>query len=98
MGWATRYIDQLCKGETIQFRPRGNSMIPLIKSGELCTVAPIEEIAVGDIVLCKVNKNQYLHLVTAIAGDRYQISNNKGRINGWTHRDKLYGLLIKVEP
>ena len=33
MGWATAYIDGLQKGETVQFRPRGNSMKGKIESG-----------------------------------------------------------------
>lgn len=67
MGWATVCIDKLKKGETVQFRPRGNSMKGKIDSGQLCTVVPIkaEEVNVGDIVLCKVNGSQYLHLVKA---------------------------------
>ena len=28
MGWATPHIDKLRRGETVQFRPRGNSMMP----------------------------------------------------------------------
>ena len=56
MGWATMYIERLKKGETVQFRPRGNSMSGKIDSGDLCTVVPAkkEELEVGDIVLCKV--------------------------------------------
>ncbi len=66
MGWATQYISKLAEGETVSFRPRGNSMVGKIESGQLCTVVPIpadEEIKVGDIVLCKVNGREYLHLV-----------------------------------
>lgn len=60
-------------------------MSPRIESGQLCTVEPVEptELEVGDIVLCKVNRSQYLHLVKAIQGSRYQIGNNRGGINGW---------------
>jgi hypothetical protein len=35
MGRATSYIDKLKKGETVQFRPRGNSMSGKIESGKL---------------------------------------------------------------
>jgi hypothetical protein len=42
MGWATRYIEQLKAGETVQFRPRGNSMAGRISSGQLCTVVPAD--------------------------------------------------------
>src|SRR5439155_15936835 len=79
MGWATPYIEKLKRGETVQFRPRGNSMAGKIESGQLCTVVPtnVEELNVGDIVLCKVNGFQYLHLIKAIQGKRFQIGNNR---------------------
>lgn len=97
MGWANRYIQKLQNGETVQFRPHGNSMQGKIESGDLVTVSPdISEIKIGDIVLCKVGFNQYVHLVKAKDGDRYQIGNNKGHINGWT--TKVFGKVIKVEP
>jgi len=99
MGWATPYIDRLKKGETVQFRPRGNSMSGKIESGQLCTVAPVnpEELEVGDIVLCKVNGNQYIHLIKAKQGNRFQIGNNRGRINGWVGANGIYGKCIRVE-
>jgi len=90
----------LQRGETTKFRPRGTSMIPLIHSGQLVTVEPLgaRVLAVGDIVLCKVDGRQYLHLVRAIGSDgRYQIANNRGGINGWCPRDRVYGVVVKVE-
>lgn len=99
MGWATEYISRLQRGETVRFRPRGNSMRGKIESGQLCTVEPVEPMAlkVGDIVLCKVNGHQYLHLVKAIRGDRFQIGNNRGRINGWVGANGIYGKCTSVE-
>jgi hypothetical protein len=84
MGWESEYITRLKNGEAVQFRPRGNSMTGKIESEQLCTVEPANPAAlkVGDIVLCKVNGKQYLHLVKAIQGKRFQIGNNRGRING----------------
>lgn len=102
MSWATPYITKLQAGETVQFRPRGSSMMPKIKSGQLCTVAPLDEnvpLAEGDIVLCKVNGKQYLHLIKAVQhGGLYQIGNNRGHINGWVNLKSIYGKLVKVEP
>lgn len=101
MGWATQYIAKLKDGETVQFRPRGNSMSGKIESGQLCTVTTIQdpsELAVGDIVLCKVNGSQYIHLIKAIQGKRFQIGNNRGRINGWITANSIYGKCIRVEP
>ena len=99
MGWADGHIARLLRGETVQFRPRGNSMVGKISSGQLCTVEPLREreLAVGDIVLCRVKGNQYLHLIKAIQGERLQIGNNRGGINGWITRRQIYGCLIAVE-
>ena len=98
MGWATELIAKLQAGQTVQFRPRGHSMKGKIESGQLCTVAPVtDELKVGDIVLCKVNGKQYLHLIKAVQGGRYQIGNNRGRVNGWVSRNGIYGKCVRVE-
>ena len=100
MGWADAHIARLTRGETVQFRPRGNSMVGKIASGQLCTVEPLgdHDLAVGDIVLCRVKGNQYLHLVKATQGERFQIGNNRGGINGWITRRQIFGRLLAVEP
>jgi hypothetical protein len=98
MGWASHYIEKLKAGETVSFRPRGNSMKPRIESGQLCTVSPVDPntLQVGDVVLCRVRGNEYLHIVKAIQGDRFEIGNNRGLINGWVGRNCIYGKLISV--
>ena len=53
---------------------------------------------VGDIVLCKVAGNEYLHIVKAIEDGRYQIGNNRGFINGWIGPEHIYGKCVKVAP
>ena len=99
MGWATPYIDRLRKGETVQFRPRGNSMSGKIESGQLCTVVPVDpaDLKIGDIVLCKVKGFQYIHLIKARQGDHFQIGNNRGYINGWIGVNGIYGKCARVE-
>jgi len=99
MGWATHYIAQLQNGETVEFRPRGHSMKGKVESGQLVTVEPVgdRKLKKGDIVLCKVSGNQYLHLIKAIQGNRYQIGNNVGGINGWIGINAIYGICIAVE-
>ena len=103
MGWATNYIQKLAAGETVQFRPRGNSMTGKISSGQLVTVEPLTDHAVlkkGDIVLCKVKGSEYLHLVSAApagGAKQVQISNNRGHVNGWTSRASVYGICTKIE-
>ena len=98
MSWASRYIEKLLQGESVQFRPRGNSMSGKIESGQLVRVVPLHDRAprVGDIVLCKVNGAQYLHLVKAVSGERFQIGNNRGRINGWTSRRNIFGICVEI--
>jgi hypothetical protein len=86
-------------GEAVSFRPRGNSISGKIESGDLCTVVPVDPVAlqVGDIVLCKVNGREYLHLVKAIQRQRFQIGNNRGRINGWVSAPAIFGKCVRVE-
>jgi hypothetical protein len=99
MGWAAAYIDKLGKGQTVSFRPRGHSMAGKIDSGQLCTVEPVDAatLRVGDIVLCKVNGRDYLHLIKAVQGGRYQIGNNRGRVNGWVGANSIFGRCVRVE-
>ena len=99
MGWASGHVEKLRKGETVAFRPRGHSMSGKIESGQLCTVNPVqvESLKVGDIVLCKVNGREYLHLIKAVQGPRFQIGNNRGRINGWVTANAIFGKCVRVE-
>lgn len=78
-----------------------------VENGQLVTVEPLsesrEELEVGDIVLCKVQGREVLHLVSGIRSASglptgVQIANNKGLINGWTQPHKVYGKCTKVEP
>ena len=100
MGWATHYISKLQNCETVSFRPRGHSMKGKIESGQLCTVNPVvnfDALELGDIVLCKVRGNQYLHLLKAKRGSQFQIGNNRGGINGWIGSSSIYGKCIRIE-
>jgi hypothetical protein len=99
MSWASVYIEKLNKGETVEFRPKGDSMAGLISNGQLCTVKPIDDttnIKEGNIVLCRVYGRVYLHLVKATRHGQYQIGNNRGHINGWTVRRNIYGILTDI--
>jgi len=99
VGWATPYIQKLQAGETVSFRPRGSSMKGRIESGQLCTVAPVDSstLSVGDIVLCRVRGSEYLHIVKAINGSRFQIGNNRGLVNGWIGPNGIFGKCIRIE-
>lgn len=101
MGWADSHVAALVAGKTVSFRPTGTSMAGKIASGQLCTLAPIAattELVIGDVVLCRVRGQIYLHLIKAIQEDRYQIGSNRGHVNGWTTRTKIFGRLIAIAP
>lgn len=74
-------------------------MLGRIESGQLCTVAPVEAAVLqsGDIVLCRVRGAEYLHLVKAVQGERFQIGNNRGHVNGWVTAGAIFGHCIAVE-
>jgi hypothetical protein len=99
MGWATLAIEKLQKGETVQIRPKGQSMKGKVESGSLVTIEPLFDkiILIGDIVLCNVKGNQYLHLVKAINDGRYLIGNNRGGTNGWIGKNSVFGKCTKIE-
>lgn len=99
MGWATPHIKLLREGEIVTFRPHGNSMAPRVRSGQRCTVEPVDPTTIkkGEVVLCKVRGAEYLHLVSAVQDGRFQISNNHGHVNGWIGANGIYGRLVKVE-
>lgn len=76
-------------------------MVPLIRSRQLVTVAPVEptKVEVADIVLARVAGTVYLHLVSAVdaSAGRIQISNNRGHVNGWTNYARIYGICTAVD-
>lgn len=102
MNWEL-HRERLAAGETVQFRPKGNSMQPRIKSGQLVTVAPTseDELEKGDVVFCRVNGHYYVHLVQAVTqkmgGRLFQIGNMKKHTNGTVGFNSIFGKVISVE-
>lgn len=103
MNWEL-HKKNLAAGETVQFRPKGNSMSPKVNSGDLVTIVPISKNPPkeGDIVFCKVFKNHYIHLINRVIprsgqGFVYEISNNKGKINGVIGLNSIFGKVTNVE-
>lgn len=95
MSWAENAIALLKKDGYATIYPKGNSMLPLVKSGQRVNLSfvDINSLHKDDIVLCKVQGHVYLHLVKAISTGKVLIGNNKGRINGWTKT--VYGKMIR---
>ncbi|MFE5973233.1 S24 family peptidase [Streptomyces sp. NPDC056460] len=101
MGAWDAVTDRLSGGATVTFRPSGNSMVPLIRSRQQVVVVPVDpsKVEVGDIVLARVSGTVYLHLVSSVdrARKRVQISNNRGRVNGWTSHARVFGICVAVD-
>jgi hypothetical protein len=95
-----KIIQKLNEGLSIALKPKGQSMTPLIESGQRIVLSPIgdRKVKIGDVVLAKVNGKHFFHLVTAVdeAKDRVQISNNHGWVNGWTGREKVFGIVTEI--
>lgn len=101
------YIEELKAGKTVQFRPAGHSMDPLIKAGQLVTVEPINRggtfngVDATSIVLVTVHISTFLHRVAGISNVGhirwYRIEGCKGNLNGWVTEDKIHGVLTAVE-
>lgn len=90
-------LERLLNGETFTTSEKGNSMVPLIKSGQEHELAPItwDQAEIGDIVYCKVRGNYYTHLVKAKDLQKgLLIGNNRGNINGWTKM--VYGKVVRI--
>ena len=94
-------VEMLKNGITIARFEFGDSMSPVLVSGEYCFVEPIKEleglnnIAIGDAVLCKVGDHLMTHMVLMISdsaynGTKYLIGNTWMQYYGWT--DTIYGI------
>ncbi|MFJ6368011.1 S24/S26 family peptidase [Streptomyces virginiae] len=101
MGAWDAVAGRVAGGATVEFRPTGSSMVPLIRSRQLVVVAPVDptKLEAGDIVLARVAGTVYLHLVSAVdpVRKRVQISNNRGRVNGWTGHGRVFGICTTVD-
>ena len=84
--------NQLKDGKTVSMHIHGNSMTPVIQSGQEVTIVPFDGmVMLGDVVLCKVGKKMYLHLILTIRNSEVLIGNNHGHINGWIPTSQIYG-------
>jgi len=84
-------LDILGRGKMTCF---GNSMTPILKSGQTLTFHKLSEYDVGDIVFCKV-RGRFIDAHKIIKKSKqkgYLIANNHGHENGWTKQ--VYGKVI----
>ena len=99
-GKESRYsAERLQAGESGIIVGFGQSMTPILKSGQPVRVEPVTsetDIRKNDIVFCKVNGHYYLHKVWAVKNNRYQIGNNHNHVNGWIGRKNLFGKVVEI--
>jgi hypothetical protein len=89
-------LDRLKAGESFYTNGHGNSMILILKSGQVhkLTPAKLDEVLIDDIVYCKVRGHFHTNLVKAKSNKGCLIGNNKGGINGWTKQ--IFGKVIEI--
>lgn len=79
----------------VRITARGNSMTPIIEDGDDVIIESLKEYPlIGDVVLARVKGRYYLHKITAMHKDRFQISNNKGHINGYA--SEIVGIVTGI--
>lgn len=92
--------EHLKNGEECIVTGYGQSMTPILKSGQSVRVVPITDNIIlekNDIVFCKVAGHFYLHKISAIKNNKsYQISNNHGHVNGWVSQAQIYGKVVEI--
>ena len=102
--------DMLMSGRSVQYRSSGNSLTPVVYSGDVTMWEPVTDhstLVVGDIVFCHVQDPPhaprfYGHAIHHIGkyGERtyYDIGNLKDPIhmNGWCYAEHIYGVLFEV--
>lgn len=85
----------------ITIKGAGNSMRPIILNGESIHLMKVDSalLRVGDAVFCKIKRNLFVHLISAIdvPNLRFQISNNSGFVNGWIGANNIFGLCVGAE-
>lgn len=82
-------IECLQSGETVARFECGNSMFPIFKSGEYAILTPIKDINdvnVGDAVLCQLGDHILTHLVWLKSNGFFLIGGADGALNGWTNQ------------
>ena len=92
--------EHLKRGEICKVVGFGQSMTPILKSGQPVICMPVTNdtpLKKNDIVLCKVKGCYYLHKISAVKnGVSFQISNNHGNVNGTVSRNNIYGKVIEI--
>ena len=91
--------EHLQNGEICKLVGYGQSMTPILKSGQAVICIPVTSEVIlkkNDIVFCKVKGHYYLHKISAVKGNNFQISNNHGKVNGTISRKNIFGKVVEI--
>lgn len=89
---ANTALEQLRLGKKIARFEYGDSLSPILNSGEYAILTPIndyDDIKIGDVVFCLVNGILMTHMIWLISESNYQqkqflIGSSSGQLYGWT--------------
>ena len=102
--------NMLLSGRSVQFRSPGDSLKPMVRSGDVTMWEPVRDyskLKVGEVVSCRVQESNlfYGHMIHHIdvweGGEQYWLignMKNPPRINGWCYAKHIYGHLKEVSP
>ena len=96
-------------GRSVQFRSSGNSLYPMVRSGDVTMWEPVHDhslVEVGEVVFCAVQPRShfYGHMIHKIGkwdGATYWDMGNMKEpphINGWCLAEHIFGRLMEVSP
>lgn len=91
-------VEWLKMGRKVARFEFGDSMMPILKSGEYCVIEPLNDlnsVNIGDAVLCEVNGYLMTHMVvskstSAKDSPYFLIGTTSMYVYGWTN--KIYGI------
>ena len=99
--------DLLTSGRGVQYRSGGNSLVPVVYSGDVTMWEPVTDhdaLVVGEIVFCLVQPTQRyfghaIHKIDYWNGTKYWEIGNMSEpphINGYCYKEHIYGTLMEV--
>ena len=96
----TQAAAELHSGRTINLRPSGHSMTPIIHHRQQVTISPVPDDAplkAGALVLVKVRGTWLLHRIGKVGDDQFQIAHARGKVNGWVRRQAIAGIVTRID-
>ena len=99
----------LQSGRSVQFRSFGNSLYPMVRSGDVTMWEPVHDhslLEVGEVSFCAVQPRSrfyrcMIHKIAKRDGVTYwDIGNMREppHINGWCLAEHIFGRLMEVSP